>query len=140
MVVLVVLLIVTNLVTVGALAYLALRPDDHPKPDAALARTLDRLPPVASSSATRRVISIEILNPIEVAATRGRLAGIAGSLVPGLIRRIVYDQTIKTMRRDLAEEKVVADVRLHEVHLHDAHDGRPRRSGVDDGSGTRPGA
>lgn len=113
MLVLVVLLIVTNLVTVGALAYFVFRPERHPSPDPAVARTLDRLPPVASGSASRRVISIEILNPVELAATRGRLAGIAGSLAPGLIRRIVYDQTIRTMRRHLADEQVVADLRLH---------------------------
>lgn len=113
MVVLVVVLIVTNLVTIAALAYYALRPADQPRPDAALARTLDRVAPVASTSATRRVISIEILNPVELASTRGRLAGIAGSLAPGLIRRVVYDQTIRTMRRQLADERVAADVRLH---------------------------
>ena len=166
MLVLVVLLIVTNVVTLGALAYFALRPGEHPEPDATLARTLDRLPPAASSSASRRVISVEILNPIEVAATRGRLAGIAGSLAPGLIRRIVYDQTIKTMRRHLADEQVVADLRLHTLRAPerpatrsparqptavididgdadlpaDVPDGRPRRSGVDGGSGARPGA
>jgi hypothetical protein len=163
-VVLVVLLIVTNLFTAGALAYFALRPAAHPTPDAPLARTLDRLPPTASSSASRRVISIEILNPIEVAATRGRLAGIAGSIAPGLIRRIVYDQTIKTMRRHLADEQVVADLRLHTLRAperpnsrppstdrefdveavgdgpSDVRDGRPRGSGVDRGSGPRPGA
>ncbi len=72
-------------------------------------------PPRQSSSATRRVISVEILNPVELAGTRGRLAGIAGSIAPGLVRRIVYDQTIKTMRRQLAEQGVVADLRLHTV-------------------------
>jgi hypothetical protein len=112
-VVLAVVLVVTNLLTLGALAYVALRPAPHPRPDEAVARVLDQRPPIASSSATRRVISVEVLNPIELAATRGRMAGLAGSLAPGLIRRVVYDQTLKTMRRQLSEEGVAADVRLH---------------------------
>jgi len=59
------------------------------------------------------VITIEILNPIELAATRGRLVGMAGSLAPGLTRRIVYDQAVRNKKRQLAEEHVVADVRVH---------------------------
>jgi hypothetical protein len=113
-VVLLVLLIVTNLATLGALAWFFLRPTDVPRPDAALAGSLDAAPrPAPSSGATRRVITIEILNPIELAGTRGRIAGIAGSLAPRITRRIVYDQAMKLVRRQLAEEHVVADVRLH---------------------------
>jgi len=120
-IVLVVVLVVTNLGTLGALAYCTLRPPEHPSPDPAVADALNRTPlPANSSSATRRVITVEVLNPIELATTRGRLAGIAGTFAPGLVRRIVYDQTIKTMRRQLVEERVVADVRLHTM--------RPQRS------------
>lgn len=114
MVVLVILLIVTNLVTIGLLAYVAFWPPGEAGPDPRLAQALDgSLPRTVSATGTRRVISVEVLNVIELARTRGRLAGLAGSLVPGLTARIVYDQTIKTMRRQLVEEQVVADVRLH---------------------------
>ena len=114
MVVLVLLLVVTNLATVGALVYHLVRPPRQPRPDPLVARVLDGLPPPnVSPSSTRRVISVEILNPIELAAARGRLAGLAGTLAPGLVKRIVYDQTIKIMRGHLVDERVVADLRLH---------------------------
>jgi hypothetical protein len=113
-VVLVIVLIVTNLVTLGVLAWFLLRPQDQPAPDEELARALSAAAgPSSSSAGNRRLITIEILNPIELAGTRGRLVGIAGSLAPGITRRLVYDQALKLVRRQLAAERVVADVRLH---------------------------
>jgi hypothetical protein len=114
--VLVIVLIVTNLATLGALAWFELRPVVQPRPDDALARSLNAaLRPPVSTSGSRRLITIEILNPIELAGSRGRLAGIAGSLAPGITRRIVHEQAMKLVKRQLAAEKVVADVRLHAV-------------------------
>ena len=85
--------------------------------------------PATSTSSVRRVITIEILNPIELAGSRGWWAGIAGSLAPGLTNRVVYDQAIKLVRRQLADHDVVADVRLH-VLVPDAIDqaGGPTRT------------
>jgi hypothetical protein len=111
--ILLIVLIETNLVTVGVLAWFTLRPDDHPSPDEFVTRSLDAYRPASSSSSVRRVITIEILNPIELAGTRGRWAGLAGSLAPGLTNRVVYDQAIKLVRRQLRGHDVVADVRLH---------------------------
>jgi hypothetical protein len=111
--VLVIMLVVTNVVTLAVLARFLLRPAEQPAPDEKLARALTVAAGASSSSAgTRRVITIEVLNPIELAGTRGRLVGIAGSLAPGITRRLVYDQVLKTLRRQLADERVVADVRL----------------------------
>jgi YD repeat-containing protein len=113
-VVLVILLVGTNLVTLGVLAWFLLRPAEQPAPDEKLARALSAAAGASSSSTgSRRLITIEILNPIELAGTRGRLVGIAGSFAPGITRRLVYDQAMKLVRRHLAAEKVVADVRLH---------------------------
>jgi hypothetical protein len=103
----------TNVVTFGVLAWYLLRPGDQPSPDERIARSLDARRPATSTSSVRRIITIEILNPIELAGTRGRWAGIAGSLAPGLTNRVVYDQAIKLVRRQLGEHDVVADVRLH---------------------------
>lgn len=111
--ILLIVLIVTNLVTVGLLAWFSLRPGEHPSPDEKVARSLDAHRPATSSSSVRRVITIEILNPIELAGSRGRWAGLAGSLAPGLTNRVVYDQAIKLVRRQLVQHDVVADVRLH---------------------------
>jgi hypothetical protein len=113
-IVLVIVLVATNLATLGAFAWYLLRPVEHPRPDAAVAHTLSRhRRPAVSTSSTRRVITIEILNVIELAGSRGRLAGIAGTLAPRITHRVVYDQAMKLVRRQLEDERVVADVRLH---------------------------
>jgi hypothetical protein len=111
--VLVIVLAVTNVVTAALLVRHLLRPVDHPKPDEALARSLNGTRSPVPPGATRRVITIEILNPIELAGNRGRLAGIVGSFAPGITRRLVYDEALKLVRRQLADHRVVADVRLH---------------------------
>jgi hypothetical protein len=113
--VLVIVLVVTNLLALGAAAWLAVRPRRHPEPDPVVAAAVEAMRPPVSSSGTRRVITVEILNPIELAGTRGRLAGIAGSFAPGITRRLVYDQAIRTLRQQLVEQRVVADVRMHTI-------------------------
>jgi hypothetical protein len=111
--ILIIVLALTNVITLGALAWYALRPVEHAVAEAAVARALADRRPGPSSTSVRRVITIEILNPIELAGSRGRWAGIAGSIAPGLINRVVYDQAIKLVRQQLAKHNVVADVRLH---------------------------
>jgi hypothetical protein len=70
--------------------------------------------PPGVSERSRRLITIEILNPRELATSRaGRIAGLASTVAPGLTRRVVYDQTYKTLRRELDRMAVQADVRLH---------------------------
>jgi hypothetical protein len=109
------LLVLTNLVAIGVafgLWRLCSHADAEATPEIAeLLATVARQR--AAMGGARRIISVEILNPIELAGTRGRVIGIAGSLAPGLTRRVVYDQAMKTLRRQLAEQRVVADVRLH---------------------------
>jgi hypothetical protein len=112
--VLVLVLIATNLLTLGAFAWYVLRPVEHPAPDAMAAAALTAALPANSASSPRRVITIEILNPLQVAGARGRWAGIAGSLAPGITRRVVYDRAMRIVQRQLAAQDVAADVRLHE--------------------------
>jgi hypothetical protein len=112
--VLVLLLVLTNLVTLGVLAWYLLRPTGE-EPDQVVAAALDDAPRPTGALGVRRVITIEILNPIELAGSRGRVAGIAGSLVPSITRRVVYDQALKQIRRDMREYNVIADVRLHTI-------------------------
>jgi hypothetical protein len=59
------------------------------------------------------LLSIEILNPIEVAAQHSSLAGTFGNLTPGLLRRIVYERTQAIMASKLGEFGIRAEVRLH---------------------------
>jgi hypothetical protein len=113
-------LIVTNLGALAALVWYLLRPVEHPSPDETLAQSLSRHQrPATSTTGVRRVITIEILNAREVAGSRGRLASIAGSLAPGITERVVYDQAVKLVRRQLAGHRVVADVRLHVARADD---------------------
>ena len=60
-----------------------------------------------------RLITVEILNPLEVAAKRVRLASVAGSVAPDLIGKVVYEQTARIMRRQLEMHGVEAEVRIH---------------------------
>ncbi|WP_375481965.1 hypothetical protein [uncultured Jatrophihabitans sp.] len=119
LVVLVVLLALTTALAVVALVLLVRRPpawllERVLEVDATAAAALDRTPrPPTVAGMTRRLISVEILNALELAGTRGRLASIAGSLAPGITRRIVYDQTLKILKEQLVAQQVRADVRLH---------------------------
>ncbi|HEV7193669.1 MAG TPA: hypothetical protein VGN35_10730 [Jatrophihabitantaceae bacterium] len=116
----VIALVLTNVATLVALVVVSRRHrscSDEPvdeRVSEVLASSIRPLgPPSASAGRARRVISVEILNPIELAGVRGRVFGIAGSLVPHLTRRIVYDQTVRQLREQLAAHQVVADVRVH---------------------------
>ena len=111
---LIVVLVATDVVALSALAWLLLRPPAWLRPDPQAAAALDRAPhPPVPAGVTRRLITIEILNPIELAGTRGRLASLAGTVAPGLTRRVVYDQTLRIVREQLLEQQVHADVRVH---------------------------
>ena len=110
-----VVLLVTNATSLAALVLVLRRRD---APDAELddgAEVFVAPRPAGVASRSRRLITIEVLNPIELVGSRGRMASIAGSLAPGLARRLVYDQVLKTLRRELADKQVVADVRLHQL-------------------------
>jgi hypothetical protein len=111
--VLVIVLLVTNLVSLAVLAALWWRG----RAEAADGSAVFAAPrPPGVTGRNRRLITIEILNPMELATTRGgRMAGLAGTFAPGLMRRIVYDQTLKTLRRELEDKAVHADVRLHSL-------------------------
>jgi hypothetical protein len=136
MLVLVVVLAATNVITLAAFAWLYLRPAEQPAPDRRLAASLDGSVRAAPTSSTRRIITVEVLNPIELAGSRGRIAGIAGSLAPGITRRVVYDQVLARLRRQLADENVAADVRLH--IMRPGPDGIRSAEGVDAGATAVP--
>lgn len=63
--------------------------------------------------AKERLITIEILNPAELAATHNKYSGVAGAVAPGLIRKIVYARTVQILREQLVAQGVQADVRIH---------------------------
>jgi hypothetical protein len=109
-----VVLIVTNAASLAALVFgLRRRGLEEEPADGAEVFVAPR--PAGVTTRSRRLITIEVLNPIELVGSRGRVASLAGSLAPGIARRLVYDQVLKTLRRELADKQVVADVRLHQL-------------------------
>ncbi|WP_156966417.1 hypothetical protein [Algiphilus aromaticivorans] len=60
-----------------------------------------------------RVIGIEILNPLQVAASQSWVAGRFGALAPGLIQREVYRQTREVLEVQLREYGIEPRVRVH---------------------------
>ncbi|CAM3770744.1 hypothetical protein [Smaragdicoccus niigatensis] len=108
-----------QLATVGAVAVLLhkvkeLQQKTH-EAKVALA-TGHSVPPVheAAFAGKDRVITIEILNPLELAASQVKIAGPAGSVAPELIRRQVYSQTVSILKDQLAQQGVEAEVQIHE--------------------------
>ncbi len=61
----------------------------------------------------RTVIVLDILNPMEVAASQSWFADKLGSVAAPLIRRIVYDQAVKNVHTEVAKWGVRAQVDLH---------------------------
>lgn len=69
-------------------------------------------PPVPAVP-SRPIITIEILNPLELASSQVRAASLVGSWKPETITKIVYNEAVKQISAQLAEEGVVAEVLIH---------------------------
>lgn len=65
---------------------------------------------------TETVVTIEILNPLQLAARQNWFADKFGGLSPGLIRRIVYDKTRKQCAEILAQMGAEAKVEVRRGH------------------------
>lgn len=61
-----------------------------------------------------RIITVEILNPLELAASQVKVAGPAGSVAPELIRKQVYAKTVSILKEQLVQQGVEAEVQIHE--------------------------
>lgn len=60
----------------------------------------------------RRHLTVEVLNPLEVAAAESSLARAVGGLTPSLITKMVYDRVKVEVERGLAERSVEARVEV----------------------------
>lgn len=58
------------------------------------------------------MLSIRILNPMELAAQKHWMAGVAGRVTPGIVRRVVCHEAAKIVIQELPKYGVVADVRV----------------------------
>ena len=59
------------------------------------------------------LITIEILNPMELAAKESWFAGIFGSLAPGALRRLVYKRASKITKSMLEDFGVDGEIGIH---------------------------
>ncbi len=80
-----------------------------------LSSAWNALPPDARALLpdNKMLLSIEILNPVQLAAQESRFADALGSVSPGLLRRIVHQRTAEILRGELVKYGVQAEVRLH---------------------------
>lgn len=60
-----------------------------------------------------RLLSIRILNPLELASAQSKAAAMLHRVRPALLSKMVYDQAAESLRERLADEGVVAEVRVH---------------------------
>lgn len=82
----------------------------------ALDTAWNALPPDAAELAgagSSSFVSIEILNPVELASKESSFAGPLGNIAPGLLRKIVYQRAVAIIREDLLKHGVQADVKIH---------------------------
>lgn len=61
----------------------------------------------------RRLLVIEILNPIELARSRSRASTLLAAMAPDRLRKIVIEQTAKEMREQMQAEGVEVEIRVH---------------------------
>jgi hypothetical protein len=109
-----------NLVALAALGW---RVHQQHRVVAALAEEVAGLAPAAALAAPALenlfeagrsdLISIEILNPMELAARESWFAQLFGNLSPALIRKLVYERTQKILVEELKKYHVQAQVGLH---------------------------
>lgn len=67
---------------------------------------------VALDAGTRPLIVVDILNPLELAMSRTRAAGVVATMAPNRLHRIVLDQAVKQMYAQFEDEGVKAQVTI----------------------------
>jgi hypothetical protein len=80
---------------------------------------LEQAPPLppdleaALDAGTRRVLVVEILNPLDVALSRNKAAGVVAAMAPERVRRVVLEQAARELVTEMAAEGVEVEVRVH---------------------------
>lgn len=74
-------------------------------------------PPVAPDleqalDGERPLIVVDILNPLELAMSRTRAAGVVATMAPQRLHRIVLEQAVKQMYEQFEQEGVKAEVTI----------------------------
>lgn len=68
--------------------------------------------PAEAPGARRELLTIEILNPVQLAASQHWAAGTLGGVAPALLRKLVYDRAIGVAERMLMEHGAEAIVKV----------------------------
>jgi hypothetical protein len=71
--------------------------------------------PSEVSNGPREVLTIELLNIMQLAASHHWAAGHLGSVAPALLRKLVYDRAVGVAERMLAEHGAEAIVKVQRV-------------------------
>lgn len=113
------ILLVANGAAVIALFVLARRLNSSLAALQARADAVDALPPPPAelmriARENKRVLSVNILNPMELAAQKHWVAGAAGRVTPNLVRQIVYKEAARIVAQELPKYGVIAEVRVIE--------------------------
>lgn len=69
--------------------------------------------PTIAESGKKRLITVELLNPMELAANESWFARQFGSLTPALVHKLVYDQARQKVIEKMPEFGAKADVKIH---------------------------
>ena len=59
------------------------------------------------------VITIKILNPVELAAKESKFAGTINNFAPDVIKQIVYKRTTDILREELTTKGVQVEIKVH---------------------------
>jgi hypothetical protein len=62
---------------------------------------------------SRRLLVVEVLNPLDVALSRNKAAGVVAAMAPERLRKIVLEQAAREMVAEMAAEGLEAEVRVH---------------------------
>jgi hypothetical protein len=71
--------------------------------------------PTIASSGKERIITVELLNPMELAAKESWFARQFGSLTPALVHKLVYAQARDRVEEQMPNFGAVAEVKVHVV-------------------------
>lgn len=71
--------------------------------------------PTIASSGKQRLITVELLNPMELAAKESWFARQFGSLTPALVHKLVYAQARERVEQQMPKFGATAEVKVHVI-------------------------
>lgn len=61
------------------------------------------------------LLTVEVLNPLELARAHSRIGSSLAGVAPGLVRKRVYQTVASELREELAERGVQASIEIHKA-------------------------